>query len=420
MSHTKIPQEQPPVEETARREWLTRMMVLINGAIEFLDSVTMYYKNLWQEGRYYPQDVVRDDEWTMVCIRPTIDKAAPQKVGSIFPSMPDSPAWATESDIGLLETGHTFVFTKTGIISYLQIWPSVVSPVITHKVQVSNITKGTINSITLDDLVAGKWNNIPIPDPLVRSNDVVEVSLITDGTGSNDYVEITDYWLSNSLTFAAVSGFLKIDGVISPKTESFPYNAYGVDIGFTEAVISDDWEYLAKAQAPVTPGVLQYNIQSSFVKVDQSFSAYDYTVQTPIAVDVPMQVLFGPGSANSKASVSATGDIEILESNTYKLAVHATINRNSPALVANILFYFEVNGVPDPESFIHSLDSQVDTITKLLEIRRNFNEGDIIRVYMVVDSSGNFDGFLTPFIPVNGAVPTTPSAGLHIEKRVLV
>ena len=58
---------------------------------------------------------------------------------------------------------------------------------------------------------------------------------------NTDYVQNTGYWATNEPDWATVEGFLEFDGVPQAGNED---NAFGIDIQFQEAVVSDDWDYL--------------------------------------------------------------------------------------------------------------------------------------------------------------------------------
>jgi hypothetical protein len=55
------------------------------------------------------------------------------------------------------------------------------------------------------------------------------------------YEELAAYWPGGDPSWAAVEGYLELDGV----TVAVPTNAYGVDIAFTPGAISPDWEVVA-------------------------------------------------------------------------------------------------------------------------------------------------------------------------------
>lgn len=61
-------------------------------------------------------------------------------------------------------------------------------------------------------------------------------------TASIDYVEAVDYWLSNSIDFATVEGFVTIDGAQIVALEN---NAYGIDVIFRGGTLSPDWDLAA-------------------------------------------------------------------------------------------------------------------------------------------------------------------------------
>lgn len=59
---------------------------------------------------------------------------------------------------------------------------------------------------------------------------------------STEYVEAVNYWSSNPLDYATISGFVAYDGVDQPGKED---NAYGIDLFFQKAYVSPDWDFMA-------------------------------------------------------------------------------------------------------------------------------------------------------------------------------
>jgi len=59
---------------------------------------------------------------------------------------------------------------------------------------------------------------------------------------STEYIEIVDYWLTNEPSWATIEGILEYNGVVQSGVTD---NAYGVDIGFTAAYLSPDWDIIS-------------------------------------------------------------------------------------------------------------------------------------------------------------------------------
>lgn len=59
---------------------------------------------------------------------------------------------------------------------------------------------------------------------------------------STDYVEQANYWSSNPVSFATVTGYLQFDGVDQAGKED---SAFGVDIKFQPGTVSNTWDFAA-------------------------------------------------------------------------------------------------------------------------------------------------------------------------------
>ena len=72
----------------------------------------------------------------------------------------------------------------------------------------------------------------------ININDTVTVTGTVPIPDPTEYVEIAGHWTGNQPDFATVTGILEFDGV----NQSLPDSAFGVDIKFQEANVSDDWD----------------------------------------------------------------------------------------------------------------------------------------------------------------------------------
>lgn len=99
------------------------------------DGDYMDWQGDWFPGDYFPQQVVRDGEWTMVANKPTSDRPAPQRVGATETAYPTDPAaWATPATalVTFLGTATQFTFTESGWVDSLRAYIPQVSPTLRY------------------------------------------------------------------------------------------------------------------------------------------------------------------------------------------------------------------------------------------------------------------------------------------------
>ena len=170
----KLPLEQPPEDEKKLREWLSRMMLLINGTIDqvhdhdviyelpttsfdgmirlFGQSILpdipaaglyLYQSEKWNrlisgdwdagyvDGKiYYPGDLVGVGSWTFRALVQTTENPTPIISGDtrwlsslgVFP-LPDAPSWDSTSPYATsVWTGQNYAAVPTGYTTRLRIW----------------------------------------------------------------------------------------------------------------------------------------------------------------------------------------------------------------------------------------------------------------------------------------------------------
>ena len=94
----------------------------------------------------------------------------------------------------------------------------------------------------------GTYFQYPVSQQGVGSLGPATEGVVSDNTGTSptpdaaDYVELDNYWVSNEPAWADVEGFLEYDDVDQPGNEG---DAFGVDINFTTAYVSPDWDTVA-------------------------------------------------------------------------------------------------------------------------------------------------------------------------------
>jgi len=142
MTDRFLPLEQPPVTDDPRlSEWLTRMMILINGA--FTGTYRMDYQGRWQIDTLYTyhQVVVSEGE-TYICVNPdgSTEKPAPTLIGdpAWLSGEGDTPAWTTNNATAELTYLQRYTIepdaTIDGVITRGRFWVDEVNPNIFYSV----------------------------------------------------------------------------------------------------------------------------------------------------------------------------------------------------------------------------------------------------------------------------------------------
>ena len=75
-----------------------------------------------------------------------------------------------------------------------------------------------------------------------RVGEACQIRAVQPVPDPTKYVDIVGHWAGNQPGWATVTGFLQYDGVTQPGNDN---TAYGIDVNFTPADISPDWDLLA-------------------------------------------------------------------------------------------------------------------------------------------------------------------------------
>lgn len=164
--------EQPP-ESTAPelREWLNRLAMQLNidnrirsvqGGDPNIDGLFMRWTGQYVPGkRYYPGEVVSQDGFTMICINPTEDQAAPQPDGPPTWGLPDVPLWEPAQLFqGRVDSGHSIVLNQEGWIKSVRVWVSEVDSTASYRVILKGLPVGDFFVIENPLLTEDDWTEI--------------------------------------------------------------------------------------------------------------------------------------------------------------------------------------------------------------------------------------------------------------------
>ena len=153
---------------------------------------------------YDYHDIVRDGDWTMVCIEPDgcTGRPAPQPVGLPEFGLADVPAWVgTPSDNSVVESALAYTFTKSGWFGGIRIWPGQAGGNAHSKIIVIDITNPAfpLTLKTFEDpiMFTGQWNTIWTSQGLVSAGTVLLINLMQ--YESSEGVPITGGWRLGSI-----------------------------------------------------------------------------------------------------------------------------------------------------------------------------------------------------------------------------
>jgi hypothetical protein len=185
---------------------------------------------------FLAQDMTRDGDWTMVAIRDTSDRPAPQPTGTTEDLL---PAWTPATNN--LRAGYTLYNEWTTNIGG---W------IDQHGVDVISQNLGAVHTVTLTingvvrdkatmtPTVAGIfWANIT---PIVCASGVVIRETLQVTQISNNYM----YWMEQAALFTTAPVYCSLaqgskDGAAASAT------AYGCHLMFIPGTISPDWDIVA-------------------------------------------------------------------------------------------------------------------------------------------------------------------------------
>jgi len=140
-----IPLEQPPVIEDANlSEWLARMNILTNAALN--EKGDLDWKGPWVQQLYLKGSVVTDGGWLMVANKDTIDKPAPVPTGPAGwrSGEGDAPTWTDETSVATtqLQYGQRYTSAVNGYITGVRIWIDDIVDTITYSVWIVEDPEG--------------------------------------------------------------------------------------------------------------------------------------------------------------------------------------------------------------------------------------------------------------------------------------
>lgn len=157
------------------------------------------WRGIWTPGTTAEANqMFREDALLAIANKQTTDAPLPQASADPTTDLPDAPAWAQGSHTGLVHAWHTYTFSQSGWVEFIQIWPSAVGPTIAHEVFAVDETDPA-NPRFLDipvspNITAGQWNTVALPSSIFYAGSVVSIHYLALDSSSDSTFNFTwDY-----------------------------------------------------------------------------------------------------------------------------------------------------------------------------------------------------------------------------------
>lgn len=140
--------------------------------------------------------------------------------------------------------------------------------------------------------------------------------------------------------------------------------------------------------------------------------------QQPSALDVPIQVEFGPAQLTiaDPVMISVDGTITINEAGTYRFDFAGHYGRTGGAGVSILFLAEKVNGVFQHDSITAKLDDADVLLPMSQEAWATLPAGTVLTYELYRDSAGNNSGGLFTNAPSLAGWPIAPSAAVTVSR----
>lgn len=141
---------------------------------------------------YIAKHQVVDEGYLAIANKPTIDKPAPQPVGSSTFDLPDVPVWSADGTFtGVVSTGTRYTLLEPGWLQAAEVWvPEVTADTLHRILLINNTDPANPTAEVLDDpiLTQGEWNTVAVRQVLALAGSVFILRLEALNSGSSTMV----------------------------------------------------------------------------------------------------------------------------------------------------------------------------------------------------------------------------------------
>ena len=273
------------------------------------EGMFMQWMGSYQAGLLYPVgSVVTDTGWTMIANVPTVTKPAPVPTGSPTFALPDTPAFATLSNLSVIYSGHEYEFLESGWLKTLRVWVPALSATTNYRIVAADITNpaDVVTQVIYDPvLAAGEWKNVSLLNSLIVAG--TKLLVYVDALDSGSDSQVTGGW-----TFGGSSGNATI-----PATSQWTKDNQNqtVRIDKTDLDLGDRSSELLG----ITPGS-----EIQFVQTSDAARSFIYRTEGPVIdggtyVEYPVTLInTGPlGGVLSGETSTMTATIPVAQTTDY-------------------------------------------------------------------------------------------------------
>ncbi len=196
------PEQAPGVSETDN--WALRMFQDIQNFMKWTyDSIVdrLTWGGVYVQGDCYDSNtVVQDGKWTMVSIRSTCERPAPQTIGDPVASPDPDPTWVEQNFTGLVRSGNTYTLTKSGWMTKVGVWVPEVIPTVRYRVVIlSQVPGGVVQTTVLDNSapIAGQWTLLSAGATPVVVGTIISVVLEVENSSAT--TSVTGDWRNDGI-----------------------------------------------------------------------------------------------------------------------------------------------------------------------------------------------------------------------------
>ena len=160
------------------------------------------------------------------------------------------------------------------------------------------------------------------------------------------------------------------------------------------------------AGSPLSVNVPQRIITSSSVAA----------AQTPVALDTPLQIEFGPATLTPEMDLSAAGAFTCNEAGNYRFDLLLHFGRAANPGSAIVYFNILVNGVPVGATELLTVMDNTVIIPLSQVIVETLAVNDVVTFEITRDSTGTNDGGLVQYQPALIGRPVAETAAIIVDK----
>ncbi|MND20266.1 hypothetical protein D3C87_989700 [compost metagenome] len=157
----------------------------------------------------------------------------------------------------------------------------------------------------------------------------------------------------------------------------------------------------------------------TFVGYQQVLSGFSTAAsQSPAALDTPLQIEFGAGSATPSATLASNGTLTFNIAGDYIITLFLRFGRTAGAGTSITLNRFLINGVQGLNSNAVKLPDQDSVIPFSTSLNVSATAGMTFQLQIMRDSAGNNNGGLFRILPTVAGWNLCPSATIVVSKFV--